>query len=228
MGIADEAVVFVRSQLEGRANPAKAGPMAAYMKTDMPFFGVQKAGRTPIVRALVDRFAPTDRTQYEMVVRALWKQSHREEKYVAIDYAESFPDFIDTRSVPLYRDIIVDGAWWDFVDRVAAHLVGGALQVDRPDVTATLRAWIDDPIMWLRRTAIIAQLTHKDTTDTGLLADACLANLDDTEFFIRKAIGWALRQYAKTDPDWVRVFVAEHGDAMSGLTRREAMKHLEE
>ena len=89
-----------------------------------------------------------------------------------------------------------------------------------------MRAWIDDRDLWLRRTSIICQVGHKESTDEGLLFDACASRLHEGEFFIRKAIGWALREYAKTDPDAVRAFVDNHRDEMSGLSIREAAKHL--
>jgi len=217
---------FVRSELMAAANPEKAGPMAAYMKTDMPFHGVQKAGRTPILRQLKKQFVPTDRPEYEQAVLALWQMSHREEKYLAIGYAQAFKEFVVVRSMPLYRQMIVEGAWWDFVDGIASWLVGGAMSVDRDECEPIVREWIGDHDMWLRRSSIICQLGRKTGTDTVLLNDACSANLADAEFFIRKAIGWALREYAKTDPDWVRAYVEVHREELSGLSYREATKHL--
>jgi 3-methyladenine DNA glycosylase AlkD len=94
-------------------------------------------------------------------------------------------------------------------------------------MTPLVRRWLDDEVMWLRRTAIISQLNHKAATDTALLFDGCAARAHETEFFIRKAIGWALRQYARTDPDAVRRFVRQHEKELSGLSKREALKHLE-
>jgi 3-methyladenine DNA glycosylase AlkD len=217
---------FVRSELVAIANPDKAGPMAAYMKTDMPFHGVQKAGRTPILRQLKRQFVPINRAEYEQAVLALWAMSHREEKYLAIDYARAFKEFVVVGSMPLYRQMIVDGAWWDLVDGVAGWLVGGAMSAERHECEPIVREWIGDPDMWLRRTSIICQLGHKADTDTVLLDDACSSNVAETEFFIRKAIGWALREYAKTDPDWVRAYVEVHKEELSGLSYREATKHL--
>jgi 3-methyladenine DNA glycosylase AlkD len=217
---------FVRSELMAIANPDKAGPMAAYMKTDMPFHGVQKAGRTPILRQLKRQFVPINRAEYEQAVLALWAMSHREEKYLAIDYARAFKEFVVVGSMPLYRQMIVDGAWWDLVDGVAGWLVGGAMSAERHECEPIVREWIGDPDMWLRRTSIICQLGHKADTDTVLLDDACSSNVAETEFFIRKAIGWALREYAKTDPDWVRAYVEVHKEELSGLSYREATKYL--
>ena len=201
--------------------------MAAYMKTDTPFYGAQKAVRAPVHREAIRSFPPTDRSEYRQAVLALWNQPHREERYLAIDYARSFPKYVTLASIPLYRRMIVEGAWWDFVDSLAIHLVGQVLLDQRDATTPKVRAWIDDPDMWLRRSAIIGQITHKQATDTDLLFDACARRMHETEFFIRKAIGWALRDYAKTDPSAVIAFVTEHRDALSGLSFREATKHLD-
>ena len=224
---AEGLVAFVAHGLSEGADPAKAAPMAAYLKTDTPFFGAQKAARVPVHREAVRRFPPADRSEYREAVLALWNQPHREEHYLAIDYACSFPRYITVSSVSLYRKMIVEGAWWDYVDSLAIHLVGQVLHNQRDVMTPKIRAWIDDPNMWLRRSAIIGQIGHKQATDTDLLFDACARRMHETEFFIRKAIGWALRDYAKTNPSAVVAFVMEHRDGLSGLSFREATKHLD-
>jgi 3-methyladenine DNA glycosylase AlkD len=218
---------FASSRLAAIANPEKAAPMAAYMKTDQPFYGVPKPGRSGIFNEMIDRFAPGDRDDYRTAVLALWGQPHREEQYLAIGYAKAVPRYITLSSVPLYRRLVVEGAWWDFVDDIATSLVGCVLRNQRNPMTPKIRAWIDDRDLWLRRTAIIGQLGHKEATDESLLFDACVARLGEQEFFIRKAIGWALRDYAKTNPAAVRSFVLDHREEMSGLSLREATKHLD-
>ena len=218
---------FVADRLAAAADPSKAVPMAAYMKTDMPFYGVQAAPRVPILREAVRHFPPADRAGYRAGVLALWNGSHRENKYVAIDYARAFPRYVTLSSVPMYRRMIVDGAWWDLVDEIAVHLVGRVLLRQRNRMTPKIVTWIDDPDLWLRRTAILSQLGHKDATDEGLLFAACERRMDEREFFIRKAIGWALRDYARTAPDAVARFVADHRTELSGLSYREATKHLD-
>lgn len=223
---ADALTRVAGAELAERANPEKAAGMAAYMKTGQPFYGVQKPGRTEVFNQLIAQFPPMNRTDYRQAVLALWAQPHREEQYLALGYARAFPRYVTLSSVPLYRRLIKEGAWWDFVDEAAAHLVGAVLANQRDRMTRKVRAWIDDDDMWLRRTSIIAQLTHKADTDEALLFDACAARMHETEFFIRKAIGWALREYAKTDPDAVRAFVAANRDGLSALSYREATKHL--
>jgi 3-methyladenine DNA glycosylase AlkD len=223
----DGLVAFVAQGLRDGADPAKAAPMAAYLKTDDPFYGAQKAVRVPVHRGAVRRFPAENRADYRQAVLALWKQPHREERYLAIDYACSFPKYITVSSIPLYRRMITEGAWWDFVDAIAIHLVGRILLNQRDTATARVRAWIDASDMWLRRSSIIGQIGHKEATDAALLFDACERRMHETEFFIRKAIGWALRDYAKTDASAVVAFVTKHRDELSGLSFREATKHLD-
>jgi len=223
----NDFVDLAAARLKEAADPAKAAPMAAYMKTDAPFYGVQKAGRLSVERELVKQFPPESRADYRQAVVALWSQPHREERYLAIDYACAFPRYITVSSIPLYRRMIVEGAWWDFVDAIAIHLVGEVLLNQRDATTPKVAGWIDDPNLWLRRSSIIAQVGHKEATDTDLLFDACRRRMPETEFFIRKAIGWALRDYARTNPTAVRTFAVAHRSEMSGLSFREATKHLD-
>lgn len=200
--------------------------MARYMKTDMPFYGVQKPGRTPILRRLVKDFEPSDRDEYEQLVMALWGLPHREEKYLAQGVATSHKQFIVPASLPLYRRMIVEGAWWDLVDEVATHMIRPLVIGFGNQVWPRVDRWIDDENMWLRRAAIICQVGAKEKTDEGRLFRFCAARMHEREFFIRKAIGWALRDYARTDPEAVAEFVIDHRGSLSGLSYREATKHL--
>jgi len=216
----------VTKHLAARADPDNAVNMAAYMKTTMPFYGVKADERRRVLREARRMFPIDSSDGYRDTVIALWERSHREEKYSAVDLAVDEERFIVLDHLDLYRRLIVEGAWWDFVDLVSAKLVGRVLLDEPAQMWPVLDEWIDDDGMWLRRTAILAQLKHKDATDAGKLFEYCLRRASETEFFIRKAIGWALREYAKTDPDAVRGFLAEHGDELSPLSYREASKHL--
>lgn len=217
---------FVTASLTKVADPAKAPGMQAYMKTDMPFYGVQKEGRTVILRQLVRDFQPAGRSDYEDLVLGLWDLPHREEKYLALAYARHFESFIVPESLPLYRRLIVEGAWWDFVDEIATKLVR-QLVLEKPAETwPIVDDWVDDEDMWLRRTAILCQIGAMERTDVDRLFQFCAQRAFEKEFFIRKAIGWALREYAKTDPEAVARFVTEHRDQLSGLSLREASKHI--
>ncbi len=220
----EAACLFVMER--SRTNPEKAEGMQAYMKTDMPFYGVQKPARVPIARHLVAEFPPKTQTGYEELVLGLWGLPHREEKYLALDVAARLRRFVTTASLPLYRRLIVEGAWWDFVDDVATNLIRSLVLAEPKAAWPEVDTWIDDDDMWLRRSAIICQVGAKGGTDSTRLFAFCEARIDEKEFFIRKAIGWALREYARTDPEAVAKFATSHRDRLSGLSYREATKHI--
>jgi 3-methyladenine DNA glycosylase AlkD len=217
---------FVQDELRKRGDPAKAVQMAAYMKTDMPFHGVQKPDREPVYRALRTAFVPGSSKRYADSVAALWTLPYREEKYAAIEYAIRHSKFIALDAMPLYERMIREGAWWDLVDPVATILVGRVLLEYRAEAARIMEKWIVDSDMWIRRAAILAHLKHKEKTDEQQLFAHCLRLSGEREFFIRKAIGWALREYAKTSPAAVSAFLRAHRDALSPLSLREASKHL--
>jgi 3-methyladenine DNA glycosylase AlkD len=222
----NELARYVTAELRRLADPAKAPAMAAYMKTAQPFYGVPTPIRTLILREVRDRFVPLDQKSYERNVLALWKLPYREERYCAIAYARQHAEFITPSALRLYERMIRDGAWWDFVDEIAVNLVGGVLGNFRSETRPMIERWIDDPDMWIRRTAILAHLKHKNATDAAQLFDHCLRRAHEREFFIRKAIGWALREYSKTDPRAVRAFLAKNRQRLSKLSFDEGSKHL--
>jgi 3-methyladenine DNA glycosylase AlkD len=200
--------------------------MAAYMKTDMPHHGVQKPDREPVARDMVRRFPATSRSSLQRAVLALWRQPHREEKYLAIQYAVRHPDLIGSKSLPLYARLIREGAWWDLVDDVAIRLVGAALLDERKVVRPVLERWLAGSNPWLRRSVIISQVKHGEATDWRALFADCEASMHEREFFIAKAIGWALRAYSYTAPERVKRFLLRHRDRMRPLGFREGSKAL--
>jgi len=210
----------VRTELAARARPDKAPDMQAYLKSAMPVYGVPRAGHREIARALppLEGFAA-----WRSFVLELWRGAeHREERYVALDVIAlpRYRGFRTMQALPLYEELIVTGAWWDLVDPIATR----RLEELWPDVVPVLREWSVGEDMWLRRSAILAQAHRKADTDFALLAELIEPNRGDREFFIRKAIGWALREYAKTDPKAVASYCDTHG--LSALSRREALKHI--
>ncbi len=219
----------VRRRLQEAGDASKAVQMQAYMKSALPFHGVSSPDCRLIMREVLATHALPDRATWQATVLALWDDAgHREERYAALAVAKDrrYAAHRDPDVLPLYRHLLVTGAWWDLVDDVATHLVGPLLLAHPGPVRPTVAAWATDKDRWLRRTAVICQLGAKDRTDVPLLEMAVEANLDDRDFFLRKAIGWALRQFARTDPGWVAAAVAEWGDRLSPLSRREALKHL--
>ena len=214
-----ELVSEVRQALRDAADASKAPGMQAYMKSAMPFLGVQKSART---RALRPVFAAhqLDRDQWLAVSLELWDHAgYREERYAALSLLRGNHQWLTAADEPLLRHLITTGAWWDLVDEIATKLVGPL----RDDLD--IRAWALDEDIWIRRAAIISQVGHRGRgTDPDLLAAVIGPNTADRRFWITKAIGWALRDYAYTDPKWVRDFVGGH--ELAPLSVREATKHL--
>jgi 3-methyladenine DNA glycosylase AlkD len=221
----------VRTALAAAGDPERVVGQQAYMKSAMPYRGLTSPELRAVLRPILadPAYRITDRGEWESAVRDLWDgATHREERYAATALTghRAYLAWQDPQTLPLYRHLIVTGAWWDHVDEVASNRVGPILLSHNEVVTPVMRAWATDDDLWLRRTAILSQLTFKEHTDLTLLRDAIEPNLADTSFWIRKAIGWALRQYARTDPGYVRDLVTEYGERLSGLSRREALKHL--
>lgn len=193
------------------------------MKSAMPFLGV----RVPAVRT-VTRSAARGHTDAETLVDAavtLWREARfREERYAALTLMALKPLRGDARLLPVHEEMIRTGGWWDLVDEVA-HRLREVFDADPERMALEMRVWADDADLWIRRAAIISQLGRGRVTDRDVLAYAILANIADSEFFVRKAIGWSLRDLGKHDPEWVREFVSQHPE-LSALSRREALKHL--
>ncbi len=209
----DTAIRLIREGLRERANPAKAPDMQRYMKSEMPFLGVQKPERAELAREVFPARPALD------TVLTLWREAtYREERYMALALLERRAP--EMAALPVYEELIVTGAWWDYVDAVATGPLGALL----PEVGSTLRAWSVDPDMWKRRSSIIAQVKRRASTDFELLAECIEPNRGDREFFIRKAIGWALRAFAWVDPETVVAYCDTH--ELSGLSRREALKNV--
>ncbi len=222
----DALIHFVRERLDAIRDPQRAKEMAAYMKTDMPFFGVKATERKKIERLIPKHFPVANRKQYDRNVRELWNQPERECKYLAISTARAFSAYIDSSSLPLYRTMIIQGAWWDLVDEIAVHLVGEVLRKQPEKVYPLMDAWIEDDDLWVRRTAILCQIRFKEKTDRERLFAYCLNHAHEKDFFIRKAIGWALREYSKTDPEKVLDFCEKHREILAGLSYREATRRI--
>jgi 3-methyladenine DNA glycosylase AlkD len=228
MDIADEFATAARSGLADLADPVKAPQMRAYMKSEMPFRGVPKPARTVLNRRLITEYPLPNRELFTKAVVTLWREAEfREERYAALDLAghRAYAGWQDSSLLPLYEELVVTGAWWDFVDEIAIRLIGPILRAEPDVLTPRLREWARDADRWRRRTAVLCQVGAKADTDTALLTHTIEENVEDPDFFLRKGIGWALREYAKTNPGWVRLFVETH-PGLSGLSRREALKHL--
>jgi 3-methyladenine DNA glycosylase AlkD len=162
-------------------------------------------------------------------VLALWRRArYREERYAAIELVgyRTYQNFRTLDALPLYEELITTGAWWDYVDSIASHRLGELLCRYPKELPVILREWAVSDDIWKRRSAILAQLAFKGDTDCKLLYDCMRPSLGQPEFFLRKAIGWALRQHAWTDPQEVLRFVKMNEKRLSPLSRREALKNI--
>ncbi|MGE3960839.1 MAG: DNA alkylation repair protein [Dehalococcoidia bacterium] len=230
MSVDHALIEDVRSRLAAEGDAARAAEQQRYMKSSMPYLGVTLPRTTAIAKAVFAEHPLASYDDWSDTVLALFREAtHRELWYVAEQLAEWRAYRIHARrldSLKVYEAIITEGAWWDIVDGVAAHLVGGLFETDAAWTAARMREWSTDGHLWKRRTSIICQLRRKELTDLPLLYDCIGPNLADRDFFVRKAIGWALRELSKTRPDEVARYVEEHREALSPLSKREALKRL--
>jgi 3-methyladenine DNA glycosylase AlkD len=221
-------VLEVRAALKKAADPAKAPKMRAYMKSAMPYRGVSSPEQKAIWRRVFPRHDLSSRAEWEDVALTLWRAAtFREERYAAIALTDlrTYAAHRTMPSIPMFEEMIVSGAWWDLVDAIATHQLGDVLRADRPQMSTLMRRWSRDSDMWKRRAAILCQIRFRRDTDLALLYDCIEPNLSDQQFFVRKAIGWALRQYAWVDPREVKRYVKENRERLSGLSVREALKN---
>lgn len=222
-------VAAIRDRLEAAGDPIKARRMQAYMKSEMPYRGVPSPARRAIEREVFAAHSLSSYEEWFDTILALWRDAgHREERYCAVELTglRRYSAHRRMETLPLYEEMIVSGAWWDHVDAVAVHLVGDLLRRRPARMRPVIHAWSVSPDLWLRRAAIISQVTSRRDTDFRLLCAVIQPNLGDRDFFIRKAIGWALRSYAWVDPDAVRTYVEDLGPSINPLSRTEALKNI--
>lgn len=219
----------LRKILRAAGDPRKAHAMQAYMKSTMPHHGVATPQLRRILKAyFADQPFPSA-AAWQAQVLDLWRSArYREERYAALHLAGDprARPFQTPAAMRLYEELIVTGAWWDCVDDIASHRVGPILRDYPVPMRRKMLAWSRSKDMWKRRTAIICQLGFKAETDLPLLYACIEPALDSKEFFLRKAIGWALRQYAWTDPAEIRRYVRRNRSRLSPLSCREALKNI--
>ncbi|HET7705522.1 MAG TPA: DNA alkylation repair protein [Thermoanaerobaculia bacterium] len=212
------------------AEPARAIGAQAYMKSEMPFLGVAATPMRKVCKRVFAEEPLQTAEDWRDAVLSLWRGAkYREERYAAIELSgmKQYRGWQDLQTLPMYEEMIVTGAWWDYVDAIAIHRVGEYLLRDFPaPMKKTMRRWSVDDDLWKRRTSILCQITFKKDTDLELLYDCIEPSLASREFFLRKAIGWALRSHAWVDPAEVKRYVRKHAHQLSPLSRREALKNI--
>lgn len=219
----------LRRELARAGDPEAASGARAYMKSAMPFHGVSAVPFRAICRDLFADYAFASPLAWRRDVLAIWRGARfREERYAAIELTgdRRAAPLQTLEALPMYEEMIVTGAWWDYVDVLAKHRVGRLLRAYPRPMRSTMLAWSRSDDLWKRRTAILCQLDFKGETDLELLYACIEPSLASKEFFLRKAIGWALRQHAWTDPAEVKRYIREHENEISPLSRREALKNV--
>lgn len=221
--------VELRAQLMSRSNDARAKQMQAYMKSALPYCGVPGPEARKVIKALAKPLTFGSFAEFERFVRFVWSDAkHREERYAALTLLDLKQTrvFQTMEAVPLYEFLISDGAWWDVVDEVATHRFVMLLEDERDAMVTVLRRWSKSADLWLRRSAIIAQVLRHEETELELMFELIEPAIHEKEFFLRKAIGWALRAAGREFPLEVRAYVDENAERLSGLSKREAEKSL--
>ena len=220
---------IVRERLTAAADPARVDGMQAYMKSAMPYLGVSAVPLRAVCKEAFVGLAWPDSAAWQADVLEIWRGAEfREERYAAIELTgvKAARPFQDLSAVPMYEEMIVSGAWWDFTDAIATQRFWPILECEGNAMKRKMLAWNADPDMWKRRSAILCQIKAKERTDLDLLYACIEPSLNSKEFFLRKAIGWALRQYAWSDPKEVKRYVRGHASQLSPLSRREALKNI--
>lgn len=216
----------VRDALSAHADAKRAAPMAAYMKGHFAFFGIPTPERRALAKPLIDLAGKGPNADWLIeVAERLWQFPERENQYVACDLLSRHAKQLQAVHEVGLAGLVTARSWWDTVDTLA-NRVYGPLVANHPALAVRVRSYAAHDDVWLRRVAILHPMHYGEETDVEALAMVLDENLAHPDFFIRKASGWILRQYARTAPDWVRAYVASRADRMSPLTRREALKHL--
>ncbi len=218
-------VTSLKTLFEQNANPSQAAPMKKYMRDQFEYLGIKSPLLKILFRQMVQENGYPGAHEMDQIVRELWQLPEREYQYAAISLLERLEKKLPSNAVRTLEFMITRKSWWDSVDNIS-HIVGVHFKRYPAVRVKYLPKWSSSKNFWLRRTTLLFQLDYKEQTDFDLLRDLIRGNLGAEEFFINKAIGWALRQYARVDPAAVKEFV--QSTPLHPLSRREAMKHLEE
>jgi len=204
-------------------NEEQAQKMSKYMLNKFEYIGIKTPERREIFKNFFKEYKNEEKIDWEFVNNC-WENKYREFQYVAADYLKNMKDKLTIDDIPKLKQFILKKSWWDTIDNLDMTI--GALALKDSNVNKILLEWSLDENIWLRRIAIDHQLLRKEKTNTELLEKILKNNLGQTEFFINKAIGWALRDYSKTNPKWVKNFIEKNKEKMAKLSIKEASKYL--
>ena len=207
------------------ANVEYALKMSAYLKERFITYGIKSPLRKELLKPFHSEVKKLENKEFRLLIKQLWKKEHRDYHYAAMDFLQKNKKKLDDTDLQMIENLISTNSWWDSVDMLASHMVGHLLKNDIKLRDQWINRWMLSDNLWLQRTCLIFQLKYAQETDFDLLKANILELKPINEFFIQKAIGWSLRQYARFDPIGVQEFVSENDD-LSNLARREALKHF--
>ncbi len=215
-----EIIALMRKQ----ADPSLKEGMEKYMRDQFPFLGLKSPLRKEILKEVTRPFRELSEKEWPQVAEELWDMPERECQYMAMELFALRKKQLHEGHLPLLEKMIAEKSWWDTVDFLAANIAGPLFRNEPQLIAGTIRKWTAASEFWFHRSAILFQLKYGRQTDEELLFRLCKKYAGEKEFFMRKAIGWALRQYSKTNPDAVRKFI--NSNSLSPLSLKEAGKYL--
>ena len=220
-------VESVRIAFQQAENPHNAAAMSAYMKNHFPFHGISSQHRAELLKDLLSTNNLPKHADLKAICEQLWQLPEREYAYAALSLLAKCNKLLQPSDYPWLIELITQRSWWDSVDTLAGNVLSGMVNRYPTTLWPIFEPLIASNNFWLNRTAIIVQLKSRNNTDVAFLSTAILPHMQNKEFFLRKAIGWSLRQYARHNPQWVIDFVQQHQEQLSGLSKREALKRLQ-
>lgn len=209
---------------EQYSDPEFAAWSERYFKDHFKFLGIRTPQRRKMTNQFIKEHGLPQKGGLEAVISSLWSLPEREYQRAALDILQKMKRELSSADMQWLTGLVVTRSWWDTIDVLSPHIFGHLFSNDEKLIKQYAEDWIEDDNIWLQRTALLYQSFYKDKTDEGRLYRFILKQKDSDEFFVQKAIGWALREYSKTDPDSVERFVSKH--QLKPLSRREALKHI--
>lgn len=218
-------IVELEQLFRSASDESIAVDQAAYMKNHFPFYGIKKPNRAQLQKECFRKYKLRSEEELRNIIESLWDYEQREMQYAAMDLAIAHHKLWSPQALGFFEALIRKKSWWDSVDAIAANLVGKII-LRHPALQSTMDSWIKSDNMWIRRSALIHQLRFKAKTDHERLFSYCTVTMHESDFFIRKAIGWALREHSKTEPELIKSFITRHASSLSALSKKEASKYL--
>ena len=222
----EEFINALESELKDNANSAVALKQKAYMRNQFEFYGLPATTRREIQKPFLVQELLPNKKELNTIVKLLWQKPQREYQLFSMDLLIKYAKRFDKEDIELLEYMVTNKSWWDTVDVVAGKLMGAYFKLFPEERETYINKWLKSKNIWLQRSTLLFQLKYKTDLDTGLLSHCINSLLGSKEFFINKAIGWILRQYSITNPDWVMLFV--NNTALSALSKKEALRLIKE